>query len=142
LRDALAPLVAPRYDVGLERRTYLLSPDDLVLIGVADAAIVERGRRVAEAVTGPARGPAVLTVDVPIEEEVGEHYLEVRDVQTAAVVTIVELLSPVNKPLHAGRVRCEAKRMQVLRTQTNLVEVDLLRAGEPMRVLGPAVAGD
>lgn len=26
IRDALAPLVAPRYYVGLERRTYLLQP--------------------------------------------------------------------------------------------------------------------
>jgi hypothetical protein len=141
LRDALAPLVAPRYYVGLERRTYFLSPDDLVLIGVADVAVLQRGRPEAGRATALAPA-AVLEVDVPMEEEVGENFLEVRDVQTATVVTIVELLSPVNKLLGVGRAAYQSKRMQVLRTQTNLVEIDLLRAGDPMRVFGPAVAGD
>ena len=143
LRDALAPLVAPRYYVGLERRTYFLSPDDLVLIGVADVAVLQRGRPETGVASAPERATvAVLEVDVPMEEEVGENFLEVRDVETATVVTIVELLSPVNKLLGVGRAAYQAKRMQVLRTQTNLVEIDLLRAGEPMRVFGPAVVGD
>ena len=143
LRDALAPLVAPRYYVGLERRTYFLSPDDLVLIGVADVAERQGGRHETGGATAPEDATAaVLEVDVPMEEEVGENFLEVRDVQAATVVTIVELLSPVNKLLGVGREAYQAKRTQVLRTQASLVEIDLLRAGEPMRVFGPAVAGD
>jgi hypothetical protein len=34
IRDALGPLVAPRYIVALERRVYLFSMGDLELIGI------------------------------------------------------------------------------------------------------------
>ena len=38
ISDALTPLVAPRYYVALERRTYLLTPDDLVFVGRPDVS--------------------------------------------------------------------------------------------------------
>lgn len=143
LRDALAPVVAPRYYVGLERRTYFLSSDDLVLIGVADVAVLQRVRHQIGGAPEPAGATAaILEVEVPMDEEVDENFLEVRDVQTTTVVTIIELLSPVNKLLGAGREAYQSKRSQVLRTRTNLVEIDLLRAGEPMPVFGPPVAAD
>ncbi len=72
LADAMTPLVVPRYYVGLERRAYRLKPDDLALIGV-------------------------LEVDVPMAEELGETFLEVREIAAGRLVTILELLSPVNK---------------------------------------------
>jgi hypothetical protein len=142
LRDALAPLVAPRYYVGLERRTYLLMPDDLVLVGRPDLAVVERAQREVVVASTPGRAAAVVEVEVPVAEEVGEDFLEIHEVETGKVATIIELLSPVNKLLGAGREAYQGKRAQVLRTRTNLVEIDLLRAGEPMPVVGPAVRSD
>jgi hypothetical protein len=39
LADDLSERVAPRYYVGLERRTYLLQADDLVFVGRSDLAV-------------------------------------------------------------------------------------------------------
>lgn len=139
--DVLTPLVAPKYYVGLERRTYLLRPDDVVLIGKPDIAVVERwpsSPMLASAIAGV----AFLEVDVPLNDEVGENFLEVHEVETGRLVTLLELLSPANKLHHQGRAEYEDKRGHVFRTRTNLVEIDLLRAGEPMPVVGRPVNRD
>jgi hypothetical protein len=140
LADALAPDVAPRYYVALERRTYVLKPDDLVFIGRPDVAVVQRREEAASRAPVASVGAAVLEVDVPMADEVEEAFLEVRDVATGRCVTVLELLSPVNKLTGRGRETYLEKRTEVLRTRTSLVEVDLLRAGEPMPVVGPPVA--
>ena len=61
---------------------------------------------------------------------------------TQAVVTAIEILSPTNKLDSRGRSQYMAKRRKVLASATNLVEIDLLRAGEPMDLaLRPASPG-
>jgi hypothetical protein len=67
---------------------------------------------------------------------VREGYLEVRDVMTGEVVTVLEVLSPGNKRPGRGRRVYVLKRQRILESQTHLVEVDLLRGGESMPVLG------
>ena len=62
--------------------------------------------------------------------------------KTKLLVTIVELLSPANKSHAEGRRRYETKRNQILGSLTNLVEIDLTRAGEPMMVVGPPIWSD
>jgi len=142
LRDSLSARVAPRYYVALERRTYLLTPDDLVLVGRPDVAVVRRAEGAPPGPPPAATATAVLEVDVPMADEVSELFLEVRDVATGQCVTVVELLSPVNKLLAHGRQAYVAKRTQILRTRTSLVEVDLLRAGDPMPIVGETVHSD
>ncbi len=141
IRDDLSAKVAPRYYVGLERRAYLVSPDDLVLVGRPDIALIPTGsfqpRR-----TLPLADVAVLEVDVPMSDEVSENFLEIHEVKTGNLVTIMELLSPANKLLGQGRREYEEKRAQVFRSRTNLIEIDLLRAGEPMPVIGRPVQSD
>jgi hypothetical protein len=83
-----------------------------------------------------------MEVEVPTAEEVAENFLEIHEVKTGRLVTIIELLSPAIKLLGEGRQAYEAKRAQVFRTRTNLVEIDLLRAGDPMPVLGQTVTSD
>ena len=142
VRDSVAPDVAPRYYVALERRTYVLKPDDLVFIGRPDVAVVQRQEGASPRTQLAAVGAAVLEVDVPMADEVEEVFLEVREVTTGRCITVLELLSPVNKLSSRGRETYIEKRTEVLRTRTNLVEVDLLRAGEPMPVVGPPVVSD
>ena len=140
IRDAISPIVAPRYYVALERRAYLLKPDDIVFIGRPDIALVSRTQPVV-----PSTAPlytGVLEVDVPMADEIGEDYLEIHEVRTGKLVTLVEVLSPTNKLDKEGRQQYEAKRAQVLLTRTNLIEIDLLRAGEPMAVVGRAARSD
>jgi hypothetical protein len=140
IRDALAPLVAPRYYVALERRSYLLKPDDLVLVGRPDVAVVSAEQpRVA---SPQGRSAAVIDVEVLLSDEVSENFLEIRETERETLVTVLELLSPGNK-LHArGREDYERKRTYILDSRTSLVEIDLLRAGEPMPAYPRAPASD
>jgi hypothetical protein len=70
--------------------------------------------------------------ELPQPEEVHHRYLEIRDTETHAVITTLEILSPANKVGREGRRQYEDKRLKVLGSMTNLVEIDLLRAGEPL----------
>lgn len=72
-----------------------------------------------------------VKVTVPLLEEIRQSFLEVRDAATQTVVTTIEVLSPANKR-GDGRQKYEAKRQQILESLTNLVEIDLLRGGNPM----------
>ena len=67
-----------------------------------------------------------------MQDEVSENFLEIHEVKTGKLITVVELLSPVNKLHKQGREEYERKRGFVFRSWTSLVEIDLLRAGEPM----------
>ena len=132
-RDALAPQVAPAYYVAIEERMYIVALDSAEFVGRPDVAIITapieaRPARQTETITAVAN--VAQTVVLPQFEEVHERYLEIRDAQTHAVVTAIEILSPSNKAPGEGREAYEEKRRQVLSTRTNLVEVDLLRGGE------------
>jgi hypothetical protein len=126
LADDLSERVAPRYYVGLQRRTYLLNADDLVFISHPDIAVGS-----AADVSGfpshlVATSVTALEVDVPMQDEVTENFLEIHEVKTGKLVTVLELLSPGNKLHRQGREEYERTRRYIFRSWTNLVEIDLL----------------
>ena len=134
IRDEVSPRVVPRYYVSLESRAYMATPDDVVLVGRPDVALIPRSPfHVGEPADA---GVAVLDVDVPMIDHVNETYLEVREARTGIVVTVLEILSPANKIHSEGRKQYESKRMRIFESRTNLVEIDLLRDGEPLAVVG------
>ncbi len=141
LRDDLSPALRPRYYIALEERTYLEEPGELALVGRPDLTVVTRG---GPSEPGPdaRRTPAVVEVELPMAEPVRETYLEVRSVPAGEVVTVIELLSPSNKRPGTGRSVYLEKREAILATQTSLVEIDLLRGGEPMPTRRPRVGSD
>ena len=135
LQLSLAPQLRPRYYVAIEERLYITEPDQRVFVGRPDLAIV--GQPAAEtALRSASPASAVLTVQVPMPEEVRETYLEVRETHSDYVLTVLEILSPTNKRPGRGRRLYEDKRMEVLASRTHLVEIDLIRAGEPMPIMG------
>jgi hypothetical protein len=142
LADDLSERVAPQYYVGLERRAYLLKADDLVFVGRPDLAVAPASETLILAQQPATTSTLVLEVDVPMQDEVSENFLEIHEVKTGKLITIVELLSPVNKLHRQGREEYERKRGHVFRSWTSLVEIDLLRAGEPMPVIGAQVKSD
>ncbi len=104
------------------------------------------GVRGAAARPGPAAAAAVLdvepaTVVLPRYESVPVAYLNIRRLPGRERATGVELLSPSNK---AGRTRRDylAKRVALLSTAVNLVEIDLLLGGRRPPVIGAVPAGD
>jgi len=129
LANELSPTLRPRYYVALEERTYL-------------SEVVLGSFRADSPVAVTSGGSAVVEVELPMAEPVRETYLEVRSVPAGEVVTVIEILSPANKRSGTGRAVYLEKREAVLSTRTSLVEVDLLRGGEPMPTRGPAVASD
>jgi hypothetical protein len=138
-RDALAPQVAPAYYVAIEERMYIVALESTDFIGRPDVAVITAPReaRPASQAETTTIASVAQTVVLPQFEEVHERYLEIRDAQTHAVVTAIEILSPSNKAPGEGREAYEEKRRQVLSTHTNLVEIDLLRGVRPMEMQPP-----
>lgn len=83
-----------------------------------------------------ARDAMLVTVELPMPDEVRETYLEIRSVAEDRVVTVLEVLSPSNKRPGEGREQYLRKRLSVVGTLTHLVEIDLLRGGQPMPMSG------
>ena len=77
----------------------------------------------------------MLTIAEPVifallDDEIEERYLTVKHVDSASIVTIIELLSPSNKIRGSrGRKSFMSKRHEVLESEVNWVEIDLLRDG-------------
>ncbi len=138
IRDVISPAVTPRYYVAVESRAYMMDSDDVVLIGRPDIAVIPRPPFSAKepADSAAEADVAVLDVDVPMLDHVNETYLEVREAHTGIVTTILEILSPANKIHSEGRKQYESKRARVFESKTNLIEIDLLRDGEPLAVIG------
>jgi hypothetical protein len=80
--------------------------------------------------------PAVSTL--PVVRRTGSRYIQIRDGRERRIVTVIELLSPSNKDSGSDRDAYLAKRNEYLATGTNLVEIDLLRAGERLPLGEPA----
>lgn len=133
IADALAPQVRPRYRVDVEQRTYLniLTPGNL--IGRPDVLLIGLHEpRVAYETPAATLEAGTYVGELPGADEVIERYLEIRSVPDNEVVTVIELLSHSNKASWRGRAQYEHKRLQILDSMTNLVEIDLLRAGAPL----------
>ncbi len=134
----LSPKLRPKYRVAVEVRMYETPSENSLLVGIPDL-IVKRSSTTTTAITNvavaaPTTQPSKVTVPVP--EIIKEGYLEIREVGTEAVITSIEILSPANKRSGKGRQIYEKKRLQVLGSLTHLVEIDLLRAGEPLPFFG------
>lgn len=140
--------VSPRYFVRVEARVYISDENDPGRsVIVPDVQIVPGAGGASRTATAPASlagvevaEPVMLTT--LIEDEIREARLQVIDRERRAVVTIIEAISPANKvPGSRGRENFLEKRQATLRTATHWVEIDLLRAGTPLRsreVLPPA----
>ncbi|MEZ4707474.1 MAG: DUF4058 family protein [Caldilineaceae bacterium] len=148
LRDYLTPLLRPRYFVSVEERSYL---DDSVGVGVTsvpDIGVV--GPYISHPVSSTGALGAVaepIEIELRMTDYVRETYLEIIEAESKLevdngdeqperwVVTLIEILSPWNKRSRGGREKYVAKRQEIIHSATNLVEIDLLRAGEPMTSL-------
>lgn len=141
IADTLAPSLRPKYYIEVETRTYLDTLEDEILVGTPDAvvssqtAVESNTKKNPESVSVAVQvHPKQVTIPMPIE--VKERYLEVRELGTDTVVTVIEILSPKNKRKGEGRTTYEAKRQTVLGSLSHFIEIDLLRGGEPMAMSG------
>ena len=125
LADVLTPRLMPDYAVRIEQRVYAAEEPDVGNYAGSAAGTV-----------GPASASvAAVAVALPAVELERQRYLQVLRVDTMEVVAVIELLSPSNKR-GEGRWEYLGKRAAVLSSLAHLVEIDLLRAGPRMPVIG------
>jgi hypothetical protein len=146
IRDALAPVVEPRYFVGVESRTTILSSLDIDRVYKPDISVHAVESQAAS------HGPVVavlertdvetISVAVPTSEETEETFLAIRELPGRKLVTVIEVLSPSNKKTEDARGQYLKKREDLIHSRVSLVEIDLLRAGDPMPFKPPAPITD
>jgi hypothetical protein len=111
------------YDIIEIRETRTVRPDVAVYQHPASA---ESGRG------GLATVPTIAPVEstIPLEVPLRLYRVEVRWLDQEQLVTVLEILSPVNKRSgHEAHDEYLRKRRDLFRSGTHLIEIDLLRAG-------------
>jgi len=143
LREVLVPRVRPQYMVDVERYVYVTrEEEEVVRIIAPDASIADTGlgwRESSATASTATLQPVKHRVPLPRRRQA---YLVIRTRRNQTVVTVIELLSPWNKAPEAGVAEYLAKRANVLHSTANLVELDLLRAGERLPTVEPLQDGD
>ena len=147
LGDTLARQLRPEYIVRVEQRVHLSEEPDASgqrPYRIPDVTVLDPGWAAERAIaleTEPRQSEDAIAVELPAPELERENYLKIIQTANREVVAIIELLSPTNK-LGAGRKEYLAKRAEVQYSLSHLVEIDLLRSGPPMPVVGDVPGGD
>ncbi|MEL7070214.1 MAG: DUF4058 family protein [Cyanobacteria bacterium J06581_3] len=137
LANAIEANLASQYYVEVETRTYQDDGSDGVMIGIPNAIITTDDSPQSDLnQSGIATQIRPQQVTIPMPVTVKERYLEIRDVDNKKVITAIEILSPKNKAAGTGRISYEKKRQNILNSSAHLVEIDLLRAGKQMSIVG------
>ena len=146
IQSTLVPKLRPDYAIRAEKRIYIEHPYDDPRLTRPDLTIIRdplglRGSRSPARSSSAMLEPVERTLPGPVDIE--ETYLVIRHLVTSEVITVIELLSPSNKRANAeGREEYLAKREEILRSKTNLVEIDLLRGGLRLPTVEPLPPGD
>ncbi len=142
----LMPLLAPKY-VALLAKRYVLDHSPLGIFGLPEARVFYPDVHVVAppgiqlAPVGVGAGAGIAVADPVVElvslvpEQVPQLNVEIRDVAERRLVTLIEILSPANKRGEGVREYAE-RRKELLQTRTHLLEIDLLRGGRRIELLG------
>ncbi|MCA9271379.1 MAG: DUF4058 family protein, partial [Planctomycetales bacterium] len=134
--DLMQPLLPADLRARVEERVYLEGPSGRVRSVYPDVYVVERPDAPSTAPLAGATAGSTLTLAEPMllqvaSEEVTEGFIEIREAGTdGKVITVIEFVSLSNKLPGTGRERYLKKQQECLAAGVNLVEIDLLRAGE------------
>ena len=138
IRAQLMTTLPPKY-VALLARYNVIDYSGLSIAGLSSKQTIYPDVQVTEIKEAIATYEAVSTPTVelvsPIPEKVPMIRIEIQDVAERRLVTVIEILSPVNKQ-GQGFQDYVAKRTTLLQTSTHLLEIDLLRAGERIPLIG------
>jgi len=136
LRDALQPQVRPKYRAGMDRRFEVDSGRNIY----PDVSIVEEAS-VAYATLPVAEeryDPPLLVRGYSLPLEPPEIIVEIRVAGAGGkLVTLIELVSPSNKNRGKGQLDYLRKQAEVLASDANLVEIDLLLRGDHVLAVPP-----
>jgi hypothetical protein len=133
VRAALNASLRPRYVARVELRVYISDGDDPGRLALVPDVRVEKGRN-RKSPRGMAAGALAVTAPLIIptllDEEIEEAFLKITHVESATLVTVIEVLSPTHKIKGSrGRASFMAKRHEIMNSDVHWVEIDLLRGG-------------
>lgn len=130
IRAALQPVLRPRYVALAQDRLFVVESDRPIRPDVAVA-------RTSSPKPPAGAATAVLEADAPAvfelwREEMRQPLIQILEPAAGnRVVTAIEILSPDNKAAGEGRDSYLQKREEYWGAGTSLVEIDLLRVGQP-----------
>jgi len=129
LRATLNRQLGPAFAADAGTSVYVVAADEQRWV-FPDVYIIETQRE--EQARHGSRIAAPVQVLLNVPETVSQPHILIRDRETRRVVTVIEVLSPINKAPPTTRVRQDflTKRLDMMASATNWVEIDLLRAGE------------
>ncbi len=140
MRAQLNARLPANYVARADKYVWIHEPDATVRTRVRpDAYIVKHSDDPAS--QAPAAIAAPTTVVLPASRREGNKYVKILDAKSRRLVTVIELLSPANKKPGPDRDDYLTKRIDYLTAGVNLVEIDLLRAGERIPIGEPLSQG-
>jgi hypothetical protein len=125
--DQLSPLLAPKYFVDLESYVIIDQMSTKEIDVVPDVTITELDNSINDLDTAVAIAPAPLRLTIPIPMPTRLTNLRVKQSENEELVTVIELLSPVNKRAGDGRQKYLKKRNAFFDAEVHFIEIDLLR---------------
>ena len=129
IREALQPQLGPNYVARLEESVEIEESDHHWTPDVLIAAENGAHDMATEGTVATIAAPVILE----LEEELPARWIEIFDVRSREVVTVIEVLSPSNKTAAGyGNQKYTRKIQEFWRTPVNVVEIDLLRGGLPV----------
>jgi hypothetical protein len=137
IREQLTPLLAPKYITELHTQIVIEQPaDGTEQVRVPDVSVARRGGTTTRepSPTYGAQAPLRLRVPMPIPTRLVTVHIRLRE--NDRLVTVIEVLSPVNKRPGPGRDEYLEKRASLLDSNAHLVEIDLLRRWPRMPLEG------
>jgi hypothetical protein len=130
IRQLLNQQIRPKYIARVEERIYMVPDDDPEhrFWKVADVKVHRHSS------TATMRSNGAIAIAEPVvlhqSDAIREGRVEIQEVASRRVVTVIEVLSPSNKLKRAaGRRSFMKKRREVMSSKANWVEIDLLRTG-------------
>jgi hypothetical protein len=140
IRDSIQEQLPSELRARVEERVVLETPEGIGNWLFPDIRVVENPSR-----PSPRSGAAAATAGVPEpllidaeREPLTETFIEIIDTASGnRVVTVVEVLSPSNKLPGEGRDAYLRKQRELCCSDTNLVEIDLLRQGRHTAAFPP-----
>ena len=126
-REQLVPLLAPKYLAELETQVVIDRLDDDPQVVLPDVSITSPDVPAAAPSAVAVAAPSPVQVRVPLDVPTRLVSVYIRQRETARLVAVIELLSPVNKRRGPGREEYLEKRRTLLSSPVHVIEIDLLR---------------
>lgn len=127
-REQLNLLLAPKYLAELDTQIVIDRLDDEPQVAIPDVSVTTAGVSAERLTSVIVAEPTPVQIRVPLDVPTRLVSVYIRQRENEQLVTVMELLSPVNKRRGQGRREYLEKRRALLAASVHFIEIDLLRS--------------